>query len=117
MGHGHEHPHPDYAARSHPEFVVLDLGEGVGALIVHTDAEMHGVEVEISPQGHDTERQHKAVLERSLGGRPAYTLVYDNLPAGRYTLWVAGEPRARGVQVSPAAVAELDWRTATAAAA
>ena len=33
--------------------MVLDLGDGIGALIVHTDPELLGVEVEISPTGKD----------------------------------------------------------------
>ena len=99
-----------YSDRPHPEFVLLDIGEGVGALIVHTDAELHGVEVEISPAGRDDERSHKEVLERSMGGRPAFTAVFDQLPAGRHTLWVRGVAWARDVLVSGGAVAELDWR-------
>lgn len=39
-----------YADRPHPEYVVLDIGGECGALILHTDPEMHGVEVEISPR-------------------------------------------------------------------
>jgi len=110
--HDHDHEHAvgeQYSARKHPEFVVLDLGDDIGALIVHTDAEMHGVEVEISPTGHDDRRQHKEVLERRAGGNAAFTAVFDSLQAGAYTLWVDGTPRARGVVIEGAAVAELDW--------
>ena len=89
---------------------MLDLGDGVGALIVHTDPELLGVEVEISPAGDDGDRQHKEVLQRSLGPTSATVLVYDNLPEGDYTLWLDDEPRARGVHVDGGQVAELDWR-------
>ena len=47
-----------------------------------------------------------------MGTRTATVLVYDNLPEGDYTLWIEGEPRARGVHVSGGRVAELDWRRA-----
>jgi hypothetical protein len=104
----HSHPHT-YADRKHPEYVVLDIGEGLGALILHADAELHGVEVEISPAGADAERQHKEVLERSIDGRPAFTAVFDKLPEGRYTLWVADEARAREVPIVGGEVSELDW--------
>jgi hypothetical protein len=106
MGHVH------YADRPHPEFVVLDIGDGVGALIVHADPRLHGVEVEISPAGDDGRRSHKEVLERRLGDRPAFTAVFDGLPAGRYTLWVDDEARARNVSIDDGAIAELDWRSA-----
>lgn len=105
----HSHPHT-YADRPHPEYVVLDVGGDQGALIVYTEADMHGVEVEISPAGADAERQHKEVLERSIGGRPAFTAVFDNLGEGHYTLWVDDEPRARDVAVTGGEIAELDWK-------
>lgn len=116
--HGHAHPHEDghppavedYAARKHPEFVVLDIGEDLGALIIHTDPSMHGVEVEISPSGENENRSHKQILERSAGGRAEFTAVFDGLPVGAYTLWVEGDPRARGVKVEAASVVQLDWR-------
>jgi hypothetical protein len=113
--HAHRHEHhdhvEDYAARKHPEFIVLDIGEDVGALIVHTDPELHGVEVELSLAGDDGRRSHKEVLERSIDGRPAFTAVFDGLRAGSYTLWTGGEPRARGVVIEGGTIAELDWRT------
>jgi hypothetical protein len=99
-----------YAARPHPEYVVLDIGEDLGALIVHTDPELHGVEIEISPTGEDDGRTHKDVLERSISGGPAYTAVFDELPAGRYTLWIDDVARAREVEVAGGRISELDWR-------
>jgi hypothetical protein len=108
--HPHTHPVENYSARKHPEFVVLDIGEDLGALIVQTGGDMHGVEVEISPAGEDDNRSHKEVLERSIDGRPAFTAVFDALPAGSYTLWTGGRPRARGVRIERSRVAQLDWR-------
>lgn len=101
----------DYAARKHPEFVVLDIGEDLGALIVETEADMHGVEIEISHSGQDRPRSHKQVLERDAGGRPAYTAVFDGLAAGAYTLWTDGVPRMRGVAVTGGRVSELRWQS------
>lgn len=109
--------HEHYAARPHPEFVVLEIGPGVGALIVHTDAAMHGVEIEISPTGDDSRRSHKQVLERSLGGRSAFTAVFDQLSAGGYTLWTDGVARVRDVQVTGAEISLLRWPDQALAAA
>jgi hypothetical protein len=109
--------HENYSERPHPEYVVLDIGGQFGALIVHTDPALHGTEVEISPQGEDSNRSHKDVLERGEGGRVAFTAVFDRLPEGAYTLWTDGVARARGVRISGGAVAELDWTASLPAAA
>ena len=112
--HGHSHDHgpggeENYAARRHPEHVVLDIGQDIGALIIHTDAGMHGVEVEISATGQDDRRTHKDVLEREINGSPAYTAVFDNIRQGTYTLWVDDVACERDVVVSGGAISELDW--------
>jgi hypothetical protein len=110
------HPHEpgrrdgeDFASRAHPEPVVLELGGDIGALIVHADARMHGLEIEISAFGETPRGEHRQVLERRAAGRATYSAVFDRLAAGRYTLWLDGVPRARGVAVAGGAVAELDW--------
>ena len=87
-----------------PEHVMLDLGPGVGALVLHTGADLHGVEIEISPAGRDGERSHKQVHERPVAGRPLYAAVFDRLPAGDYTLWLDDRPLQRHVSVTGAAV-------------
>ena len=115
--HGHSHDHgpggePNYSARRHPEQVVLDIGGEFGALILHTDAAMVGVEVEISATGHDDSRTHKDVLEREINGRPAYTAVFDKVREGTYTLWVDDVARTRDVFVAAGAISELDWSAA-----
>ena len=109
--HDHDHGrHEDHAARPHPEFVVLDIGDDVGALIVHAPAALVGTEVEISPERDDARRSHKDVLERRVNGRPAYTAVFDGLREGAYTLWAEGVARTRGVTITGGAIAEIDWR-------
>jgi hypothetical protein len=109
MTHDHSSSEENHAARRHPEHVVLDIGDDIGALIVHTDGGMHGAEVEISPTGHDDRRSHKDVLEREINGHPAYTAVFDKLPEGTYTLWVDDVARAHDLVITGGAVAELDW--------
>ncbi len=112
-GHGHNHNHEtseeNHAARRHPEQVVLDIGGDIGALILHTRADMLGLEVEISATGEDHRRSHKDVLEREINGCPAYTAVFDNIREGTYTLWVDDVAREREVVVSGGSVSELDW--------
>ena len=104
--------HEHHAARSHPEQVVLEIGADLGALVVYADAHLHGVEIEISPAGDDASREHKEVLHRPAGGRQIHAAVFDRLQEGGYTLWVGGEPVARGVAIEGGRIAELDWRYA-----
>ena len=86
---------------------MLDLGPGVGARVLHPGAELHGVELEISPAGSDGERSHKQVHARPVAGRPLYGAVFDSLPAGEYTLWLDGRPLRRDVAVAGAAVTDI----------
>jgi len=102
----------NHAARPHPEPVVLDIGDELGALVVYTDPDLHGTEIEISRRGDDDRREHKDVLERAHGSRPSFAAVFDRLEEGVYSLWVDDTPRARNVVVSGGSVAELDWRGA-----
>jgi hypothetical protein len=113
---GHDaHSHLRFADRPHPQHVVLDIGGEIGALIVHTDPELLGTEVEISPSGEDERRSHKEVLERTTGGGSEHVLVFDNLLEGSYSLWIGGRAQARDVRISGGEIAELDWRLATSA--
>jgi hypothetical protein len=100
-------PNHHHSKDARPEHVILDLGPGVGALVLHTGADLHGVEIEISPSGSDEERSHKQVHERPAGGRPLYAAVFDRLPTGEYTLWLDGRPLRRKVAVADAAVTDI----------
>src|SRR5207244_9308988 len=93
--HAHASGEEDHAARPHPEHVVLDIGKDLGALIVHTDAAMLGVEIEISPTGEDDRRSHKDVLQRELNGRPADTPVFDKVRECTYTQGIEHPAHAR----------------------
>jgi hypothetical protein len=100
-------PNHDHSTDVRPEHVMLDLGPGVGALVLHTGADLHGAEIEISPTGSDDARSHKQVHERPAGGRPLYAAVFDSLPAGEYTLWLDDAPLRRGVAVAGAVVTDI----------
>jgi len=104
MGENHSH-------RAHPEHVVLEIGGELGALVVYTDPELHGKEIEISARGEDDRRSHKDVLERRRGATPAFAAVFDRVAEGTYTLWVDGAARARDVAIRGGSVTELDWQS------
>jgi hypothetical protein len=64
--------------------VVLDLGAGIGALVLYTPAAMDGEEIEISRPGHP--RTHSRVRPRETSAGLRYAAVYPGLPADDYTI-------------------------------
>jgi len=100
-----------YSARPHPEQVVLEIGEEVGALVVYTRPDMHGTEIEISRVGEARTGAHKEVLNRPVGGRTVYAAVFDQLGHGSYTLWSGDRALQTGVAVAGGRITELDWRS------
>jgi hypothetical protein len=100
-------PNHHHSKDPRPEHVMLDLGPGVGALVLHAGAELHGKEIEISPSGFDEDRSHKQVHERPAAGRPLYAAVFDRVPAGEYTLWLDGAPLRRHVAVAGETVTDI----------
>ena len=74
------------AGPSGPGTVVLELGAGVGALVLHTPAELDGREIEISPEEAVTSRRtHSMVRPRHITTGTRYAAVYPDLAAGPYT--------------------------------
>ncbi len=71
---------------SGPGSVILELGEGVGALILETPPDLHGHEIEISPADGGP-RTHSLVRERRTAMKTAYAAVYPALAEGDYVVW------------------------------
>jgi hypothetical protein len=99
--------HEPVPGPSGPGSVVLDLGPGVGALVLHTPPELDGREIEISPAGSTPARRaHSRVRPRKTGSRTQYAAVYPQLAAGTYTIWDDDTPVAtvtiQGGQVTTA---------------
>ncbi len=67
--------------------VLLDLGAGTGALVLHAPAGLLGAEIEISPDAPGAVRTHAAVRARPGPRGTLYAAVYDGLAAGRYVIW------------------------------
>jgi hypothetical protein len=91
--------------------VVLNLGPGVGALILSTPPDLNGSEIEIS-QGDSPQarRTHSQVRERRTGrGQASYAAVYPDLEPGTYTIWRDRTASAGTVAVTAGAVASFAW--------
>ena len=76
-----------------PGVVVLELGAGIGALVLYTPPGLDGEEIEISRDDEPgalsskAARTHSRVRPRPVPGGTSYAAVYPGLPAGRYTIW------------------------------
>ena len=89
---------------SGPGSVILELGEGIGALILETPPGLDGHEIEISPSAGGA-RTHSLVRARHTATRTSYAAVYPVLPEGDYIVWredgvPAGQVTIRGGQAS-----------------
>jgi hypothetical protein len=90
--------------------VMLDIGEDVGALVVHVDSPLLGHEVEARPLTGGGRPAHADVLERHTPQGPLYAVVIPGLLAGRYSVWLDGSLPWGDVEVSAGEVTELDRR-------
>jgi hypothetical protein len=89
---------------SGPGSVVMEVGAGVGALVLYTPAGLDGAEIEIS-RGQDTRRTHSRVRARHVPAGTRYAAVYPGLPEGEYTIWRDGDQAAAAVTVTGGQVA------------
>ena len=92
--------------RVHPESVVLDIG----ALIIYTDAELRGREIEVSPLGSAATRVHTEVLERRVNGRQVFAAVFPKLSAGGYEIWGNAPNPSGTASIVGGEVTTVDWR-------
>jgi hypothetical protein len=88
--------------------VVLELGPGAGALVLHTAAAQDGDEIEISLADAAGRRTHSMVRPRHVAGTTVYAAVYPDLPPGDYTIW-AGPAAVASARVAAGAVTMATW--------
>lgn len=106
--------HPEQAAAetasgpSRSGSVVLELGAGAGALVLHTPPELNGAEIDISVGRHGR-RTHSLVRPRLVAGGTTYAAVYPELPPGEYTIWRDPLTAAATVTVAGGQVTTLTW--------
>jgi len=97
------------AGRVHDMQVVLDIGTGIGALILYAPSDLLGHEIEVS-RADDEHRTHSEVLERRIAGRPVFAAVYASLAEGRYRIWGYDDMPVTEMEITGGQVAEVDWR-------
>jgi hypothetical protein len=139
-GHSHEHPHPHPDPQLHPhgqphehphsydagagpppkpaearptrpsQGVFVDVGEGIGALVLYADADREWLEPEIHPLDEPDRRQHVWVLERVVVSGSVYAAVFPSLPEGRYGVCSPdGTAGVQHVDIAGGKVTEARW--------
>jgi len=89
---------------------MVDVGPGVGALVIYAGDEMRGQEIEISPAGNDSQRVHTDVLRRRTARGHVFAAVFGSLAEGRFHLWHESRSDPVAVEIVGGEVTELDWR-------
>ncbi len=93
--------------------VVLELGPGAGALVLHVPAELDGTEIDISLAGQPGHRTHSMVRPRQVRTGTRYAAVYPGLPPGEYTIWQDRHKPVATVSVGDAVVTVASWPAAS----
>jgi hypothetical protein len=106
--HTHPHDHPVLAPSGNAT-VMLDIGEGVGALVVHTPAALAGIEIELARRGEAVQFVHTEVRERRLPAGLVYAGVYPAVPEGQYTLLDLDGTARCDCTIRSGSVTELRW--------
>jgi len=87
--------------------IALDIGGGLGALIIYPSERYRGLEIEISVAGGDGRRVHTGVHERSSDAGSTLTAIFGSIPAGEYVIWEDEATAGDSVTVPDGGVAEV----------
>jgi hypothetical protein len=92
--------------------VVLDIGDGFGAVVIDTPPAMEGSEIEIRKAGTEWRGVHTAVRARLIPTGNQCAAVFGSLAEGRYDLRVRGgldECPVLSLDVTSASVTYSSW--------
>ncbi|AGZ42471.1 hypothetical protein [Actinoplanes friuliensis] len=89
--------------------VVLNIGQGIGALVLYTPGSLHGHEIEVSPVEDAARRTHAAVRARYVRDGVLFSMVLDNLAEGRYVIWQDPVTPLAEVDIRSGMVTEHEW--------
>ncbi len=102
---------PEKAAkRVHTEHALLDIGDGVGALIIYFRPELCGQQIDVSPKERAWQRTHTDVLERRVTNHSVFAALFLALPVGDYIIWNKNFQPLGEVTITDGQVAEVNWR-------
>jgi hypothetical protein len=108
--HEHTHTHVEAVAPTMPSrAVVINVGEHTGALVLASNEERSGVEVEIHPVSQPEARTHVWVLPREVRDGVVYAAIFPSLESGDYAILNLDGSIAEVVSVPPNQVTHATW--------
>ena len=87
--------------------VALDIGGGLGALVITPSDRFRSREIEISQVDHVGLRVHTGVHERGSDAGLRLTAIFGSLPAGQYVIWEDSTTPGPVVEVPDGGVAQV----------
>jgi hypothetical protein len=106
---GHDHAHVEVAPSVPSRAVVIDVGEHTGALVLSSNEERAGIEVEIHPVSRPEARTHVWVLPREGRDGVVYAAIFPSLASGDYAILDVDGSIARVVSVPANQVTHATW--------
>ena len=104
-----EVPFVDQGVGGPPEALVLDIGDGIGALVLYTNESCLGREVDVTPAGSPHSHEiHTMIRRRRAVDRDVVAGVYPELEAGTYDVWGIDRVIVGQVVIEGGRVAEYD---------
>ena len=101
---------PDHTLEpSYGGSVLADIGGDVGALVLYTEPDQCGMEIDIEPLGRPGHRSHVAVRERRMASGTTFAAFYPALVAGDYALHVPSPDGPRRVTIEGGTITEIAW--------
>jgi hypothetical protein len=102
--HDHHHRQPQGGP------VVLDIGDGIGALVVLMDHDALGTELHLRSEHDPLLGVHTGVWQRGHGAGVITVAVFGELASGSYWVLDAGGGDVRRVEIQDGAVTTIDLR-------
>lgn len=95
--------------------VILDIGDGVGALVVRVPEALCGRELEISPCGRPRARSHTVARRRHVPSGSLVAAVFPAVTVGDHDLWAPDGSWLGRVRVTAGSVTEMSCTAGPAA--
>jgi ABC-type Zn2+ transport system substrate-binding protein/surface adhesin len=108
--HDHDHDHVEAAPPTVPSrAVVINVGVHTGALVLASNEERSGIEIEIHPVSRPDARTHVWVLPREVRDGIVYAAIFPSLESGDYAILSVDGSIVEIVSVPPNQVTHATW--------